>query len=51
MLLKCIIVLQGTVASFLPLPAVAHMISVIHMSLLYSLYSFEYKWINMGEMM
>ncbi|KAL4217773.1 Etoposide induced 2.4 mRNA [Mactra antiquata] len=40
--------IQGTVADFLPLPAVSRCISVLHLSLLYALYSFEYKWINMG---
>lgn len=40
--------LQGTIAIFLPIPAIGQIVSVLHMCLLYSLYSFEYKWINMG---
>ncbi|XP_052803163.1 etoposide-induced protein 2.4 homolog [Mya arenaria] len=48
LLIQTFFLLQGTAASFLPLPTVAQIISVLHMSLLYSLYSFEYKWINMG---
>ncbi|XP_060607250.1 etoposide-induced protein 2.4 homolog [Ruditapes philippinarum] len=48
LVIQIFFLLQGTAASFLPLPAVGQVISVLHMSLLYSLYSFEYKWINMG---
>ncbi|WAR04289.1 EI24-like protein [Mya arenaria] len=48
LLIQTFFLLQGTAASFLPLPTVAQIISVLHMSLLYSLYSFEYKWINMA---
>ncbi|XP_053408132.1 etoposide-induced protein 2.4 homolog [Mercenaria mercenaria] len=48
LVIQIFFLLQGTVASFLPLPAVGQVISIVHMSLLYSLYSFEYKWINMG---
>lgn len=48
LVIQIFFLLQGTVANFFPLPAVGQFISVLHMSLLYSLYSFEYKWINMG---
>lgn len=48
LVIQIFFLLQGTAASFLPLPAVGQCISIVHMSLLYSLYSFEYKWINMG---
>lgn len=48
LIIQVFFLLQGTAASFLPLPAVGQFISIVHMSLLYSLYSFEYQWINMG---
>ena len=41
-------VLQAMVVSFLPI--LGPVISLAHMCLLYSLYTFEYKWVNMGEL-
>ena len=35
------------VVSFLPI--LGPVIGLGHMCLLYSLYTFEYKWVNMGE--
>lgn len=41
-------VLQAMVVGFLPI--LGPVISLGHMCLLYSLYTFEYKWVNMGEL-
>ena len=41
------VLLQAMVVGFLPV--VGPVISLGHMCLLYSLYTFEYKWVNMGE--
>ena len=38
---------QAMMASFLPI--VGPVVGLVHMCLLYSLYTFEYKWINMGK--
>ncbi|CAC5390922.1 EI24 [Mytilus coruscus] len=38
----------STAASFLPIPMVGTVVGIVHMCLLHSLYSFEYKWFNMG---
>ncbi|KXJ24974.1 Etoposide-induced protein 2.4 [Exaiptasia diaphana] len=46
-LLQTFFLLQGLVVSFLPV--VGMIASLGHMCLLYSLYSFEYKWVNMGS--
>ena len=39
---------QAVVVSFLPI--LGPLISLGHMCLLYSLYTFEYKWVNMGKL-
>lgn len=39
---------QSYLVSFVPLSYVGRVLSFVHMALLYSLYSFEYKWFNMG---
>ena len=41
------VVLQAMLVSFLPVIGPA--LGLCHMCLLYSLYTFEYKWVNMGE--
>ena len=39
---------QGVLVSKMPLPFVGEVLALIHMCLLYALYAFEYKWLNMG---
>ena len=43
-----IITLQSFLVSLLPLAGLGPAFALLHTCLLYSLYSFEYKWINMG---
>ena len=40
--------LQSTLVSMLPIVFLGDVLCLVHMCMLYSLYSFEYKWFNMG---
>lgn len=48
LLIQAFFLIQSTAASFLPIPMVGTVVGIVHMCLLHSLYSFEYKWFNMG---
>jgi etoposide-induced 2.4 mRNA len=39
---------QSTLVSMLPIVFLGDVLCLVHMCMLYSLYSFEYKWFNMG---
>lgn len=50
LLIQVLFLLQSTIIKYLPIPVpfACSILYIVHMSLLCSLYAFEYKWFNMG---
>jgi len=45
---EALFLIQTMVVGFIPIPIIGYFATLFHLSLLYALYSFEYKWINLG---
>nr|SVE81941.1 EOG090X06IP [Daphnia magna] len=48
MVIQALFLVQATVMGLLPIAVFNGLLSMLHMCLLYSLYSFEYRWFNEG---
>nr|CAG4645534.1 EOG090X06IP [Lynceus sp. MCZ IZ 141354] len=47
-IIQALFLVQAMILGFLPIPGLNTALSLLHMCLLYSLYSFEYRWYHMG---
>jgi len=48
LVVQFLFLIQSYLVSMVPSTILSTILSIVHLSLLYSLYSFEYKWCNMG---
>ncbi|XP_074602973.1 EI24 domain-containing protein tank [Brevipalpus obovatus] len=48
LLIQTLFLIQSLIIAFIPFPLLGRFASLFHLCLLYALYSFEYKWSNMG---
>lgn len=48
LVVQFLFLIQSYLVSMVPSTILSTVLSIVHLSLLYSLYSFEYKWCNMG---
>lgn len=48
LVVQALFLIQSMLVNLLPIPYIGGFLCFIHLCLLYSLYSFEYKWFNMG---
>jgi len=48
LLIEALFLVQANAVAYIPIAVLGQVASVFHLALLYALYSFEYKWFNMG---
>merc|ERR1712018_350180 len=48
LVVESVFLVQAKICSFLPIKFIGNAVHMVHLCLLFSLYSFEYKWFNQG---